>query len=69
MILLGISHKNLVIEISDAERRVACRKIWIYEAVEIHLMKILIVGFYLAGMEIRCIQEVATVATPSVVLL
>ena len=61
VILLGIRHENFAVEIPDAERRVACRKIWIHEAIGRNLMKILIVGFYLAGMEIRCIQEIVTI--------
>ena len=61
VILLGISHENFSVEIPDAERCVACRKTRIDEAVWVNLMETLIVGFNLACMEIRRIQEIVTV--------
>src|SRR5215467_11050496 len=61
MILLGIGYKNLIVEIPDAERRVACGKIWIHEAIRRNPMKILIVGFDTTSVEIRCIQEIVTI--------
>src|SRR5207249_12286798 len=60
MILLRVGHKNFVIEIADAERCIPSRRIWIDEAVGSHLMKILIVGFNLAGVKIRHEQKIVT---------
>ena len=61
VILLGVGHKNFVVEIPDAERRVMIRKVRIDEAVGSHLMKILVVGFNVAAMEIRHKQKIVTI--------
>ena len=61
VILLRIGHKDLIVKVSDAERRVACREIWIHEPIRSHLMKILIVGFDVASMEIRHKQEIVAI--------
>ncbi len=44
LILFGVGHKNLAIDISDAKRAVTCRKVWVDKAVGINLMKILVEG-------------------------
>src|SRR6266404_407232 len=61
VILLRIRHKDFAIEIPDSKRRITCWKIWVNEAIGIHLMKSFIVRFNLAGMKISRIQEVVTI--------
>jgi hypothetical protein len=61
VVLLGVGHKNFVIEIADAEWPITCRKVWINEAVGIYLMKVFIEGVDLACMEICRIQEIVTI--------
>jgi hypothetical protein len=39
--LLGISHKNFAVEISDAERRVACRKTWVGKVTMLLLLDVM----------------------------
>ena len=62
VILLGIRHEDFTIEIPDAKRRVASRKVWINEPAGIHLMKIFIERVDVACMEIRRVQEIVTVS-------
>ncbi len=61
VVLLCIRHKNFAVEISDAKRCITGWKIRIRETVRINLLKILIVGFDLAGVKIRDIQKIVTV--------
>ena len=60
VILLGVGHKNFVVEIPDAERRVTSRKVRIDETVGSNLVKIFIEGIDLARMKICRIQEIVT---------
>src|SRR5262249_18292851 len=64
VILQRICDEDFAIEISDAEWRIASRKVGIDEAIRTYLMKTLIVGFDVAGMEIRHKQEVVIVGDP-----
>ena len=61
VILLRVGNENFAVKISDPERCVVSRKVWIHEAVGSYLMKILIVRFELPSMEIRCIKKIVTV--------
>src|SRR4030095_6703021 len=61
VILKRVSDKNFAIEIPDAEWSIPRRKVWIGEAVEIHLIKIFIERMNLACMEICRIQEIMTI--------
>src|SRR5262249_28565990 len=60
MILLRVGHKNFAVEIPDTKRCISSRKIGIDEAVWSYLMKILIVGFHLAGVKIRYVEKIVT---------
>ena len=61
VVLLRVGHEDFAIEVSDAERRITSRKIWVNETVGIYLMKILIEGLDLARMKICRIQKIVTV--------
>src|SRR5262249_21745830 len=61
VILLGVSHKYFAIKIADAERRVTLRKVRVDKPVWSHLVKTLIVGFNVARMKIRHVQEIVTI--------
>ena len=58
LILQRVSHKNFTVNISDAKWRVTRRKSRVGEAVGINLMKIFVIGFHLACMEICHKQEI-----------
>src|SRR5207248_11437013 len=62
VVLLRISNEDFAVEITNAKRSVASRKVWVNEAVRSHLMKILIVGFDLARMKICYVQEIVAVS-------
>src|SRR5437016_10700879 len=61
VILESISHKNFAIEIANTKWRVTGGQIWIDKAVGVHLMKILIISFDFARVEVGYIQEIVIV--------
>src|SRR2546428_623659 len=61
-ILQSVGHKNLTIEVADAEGRVARGKIRVGKTAGVNLLKTLIVGFHMAGMEIRHVEEIMTIS-------
>src|SRR5438105_13756698 len=60
MILLRVGHKNFAVEIPDAKRCISSREIGIDETVGSRLMKILIVGFNLAGVKVSDVEKIVT---------
>jgi hypothetical protein len=60
-VLLGIRHKNFVIEIADAKWGVTRRKVWIGETVRINLLKIFVEGCDLPVMKICHIQKIVII--------
>ena len=60
-ILLCVSHINLTVQITNAERGKPDRNVLVGEPGWINLLKILVVGFHLPGIKIGRIEKVVTI--------